>query len=273
MIGSVFPGGRVERIWKPNERKRKPWFISNVCKEHRGIVAIYLPYICHLYCILSIRSQWIRKAEPSNLILSGQLVKEFSNELGNISQKRWCWRQDSLNELTQTLLMSLENTVLWLRKPTTWDSSWLPRLAWVSTVFYGHISGHQLHRSRNSVLMHSELTGLLRAELQEPYSWGTENKIKCEDFPRIGQCLSGPQTKLVIKKAHSHEEDGINRREVGRFKENISHESGKADKISLLGHSTFYQLNWRNTDHLWILIPLLISEDPIPLGDMLPQMY
>lgn len=140
-------------------------------------------------------------------------------------------------------------------------------------VCYGHISGHQLHRSRNSVLMHSELTGLLRAELQEPHSWGTEHKIKCEDFPRIRQRLSGPQTKLVIKKAHSHEEDGIDRREVERFEENISHESGKADKISLLDHSTFYQLNWRNTDHLWILIPLLISADLIPLGDMLPQMY
>lgn len=75
-------------------------------------------------------------------------------------------------------------------------------------VCYGHISGHQLHRFRNSVLMHSKLTGFLRAELQEPHSRGTENKIK--DMTTL-ICL---QTKLVIRKAHTQEKDGIDRREV-----------------------------------------------------------
>ena len=82
--------------------------------------------------------------------------------------------------------------------------------------------------------MHLERTGLLGRDLQEPHSWDTDSKIKCEDIPRVQQSLSAPQTKLVIEKAQSHEEDGMRGKEVGRFRVNISHGSGKADKISLV---------------------------------------
>lgn len=123
----------------------------------------------------------------------GHLVRGFSNELSNISQEQWWWRQNFLSELNQTLFMSLQSTVLWRRRPT------LPG-AVHKWVYSGHRAGHQLHRSRNTVLLvHLELTGLLGTHLQNSHSWDADSKIKCEHFPKI-QFLSAPQTKWSSKR-------------------------------------------------------------------------
>lgn len=126
-------------------------------------------------------------------------------------------------------------------------------------LYSAHRSGHQLHRYRNSIfLVHPEVVGLLGTALQESPSCDSVSKIKCKEFPKTQQLLLAPQTQLVIRKAPSHKEDGMRRKEVGRFRGNISHESVKTDKISLSDESTLSLAVGNHEPQVQCLSPLRI---------------